>query len=229
MIRRLLINIFTLRRSHLRIRRCDLRNRAFTLVELMVTASIFVFMTALVVAKYGTFNQSVLLTNLAYDVALSVRTAQTYGLSVQGQTSGGALLFNSAYGIHFDTSNGTVMKLFADTNTTDTPLSTFDHLYDGLDTTVTTYNIKNGGMITGLCVSTGSGDCKTVFVSGSTASVQKVSTLDISFQRPDPSAIICIASNQCGFASAQITITGPGTAQNRTVTIKKNGQITVDN
>ncbi|MEI8249453.1 MAG: type II secretion system protein [Candidatus Taylorbacteria bacterium] len=219
MIRRLLIQ----KRSHL-------RNRGFTLVELMVTASIFVFMTALVVAKYGTFNQSVLLTNLAYDVALTVRTAQTYGLSVQGQTSGGGpLVFNSAYGIHFDTSNGTVMKLFADTNILDTPINPTDHVYDPLDTTVNTYNIKNGGSITSLCVSTGSGDCKTIFVSGNTTNVKKVSTLDISFKRPDPSAVICLGSNDCNYTSAQITITGPGTTQTRTVTVKKNGQITVDN
>ena len=64
------------------------RSGGFTLIELIVSVAIFVFMTALVVAKYGNFNQSVLMTDLAYDIALTLRTAQTYGVSVQGQAPG---------------------------------------------------------------------------------------------------------------------------------------------
>jgi len=79
--------------------------RAFTLVELMVSVGIFLMMTGLVVAKYGNFNQSVLLTNLAYDVALTIRTAQTYGLSVRNNDlSNSSSDFQSGYGVHLDTS-----------------------------------------------------------------------------------------------------------------------------
>ncbi len=56
----------------------------FTLVELLVTISIFVFMTALVLAKYDTFDKNTLLTNAAYDIALQLREAQVYGISVLG-------------------------------------------------------------------------------------------------------------------------------------------------
>ena len=192
------------------------RQRGFTIVELMVTATIFVVMTALVVAKYGTFNQSVLLTNLVYDVALTVRTAQTYGLSVQGIKPASTLVFNAAYGVHFDTTANTQMVLFADTNQ-GTALPG-EHLYEaGLDTIVNTYSIKYGGKITSLCLYSNASTCTTK------------STVDISFTRPDPSAVICVGSNDCTYSAAQITITGPGTAQTRSVTIRQNGQISVDN
>ena len=39
--------------------------KGYTLVELVITITIFAAMTAYLLAKYGTFNQSVALTNLA--------------------------------------------------------------------------------------------------------------------------------------------------------------------
>ncbi len=58
-------------------------SRGFTLIELVISIAIFVIMTALVVAKYGNFNQGALLTDTAYDIALVLHTAQSYGLSVK--------------------------------------------------------------------------------------------------------------------------------------------------
>src|ERR1035437_4022736 len=88
----------------------------FTLVELMVTVGIFLFMTALVVAKYGSFNDGTLLTSMSYDVALTLRSAQSYGLNVQSYNSQN--LFNYPYGIHFSSAAGSnnQMILFADVN-----------------------------------------------------------------------------------------------------------------
>ena len=81
-------------------------NKGFTLIELLVCITIFVIMTALLLFKYGNFNQSVLLTNLAYDTALTIRTAQNYGLSVKAvkDASGADVIcsssnFQCAYGV----------------------------------------------------------------------------------------------------------------------------------
>src|SRR6185369_4435025 len=74
--------------------------RGFTLIELLISVAIFVYMTGLLVAKYGNFNQSVLLTDLAYDVALTIRTAQTYGLSVKAVNSSPSP-YQYAYGVDF--------------------------------------------------------------------------------------------------------------------------------
>ncbi|MDE2188747.1 MAG: type II secretion system protein, partial [Patescibacteria group bacterium] len=75
----------------------------FTLIELMVTVGIFVFMTALLVARYGSFNNGEILTSMAYDVALALRNAQAYGLNVQGYNNSNS--FNYPYGIDFDTTS----------------------------------------------------------------------------------------------------------------------------
>ena len=198
---------FPMRMFNSHTRQSSAQMRGFTLVELLVTASIFVFMTALVVAKYGTFNQSVLLTNLAYDVALTIRTAQTYGVSVQAQTTGSTAFFNYPYGVHFDTSagNNQNMVIFVDTNQ--------NNIYDSsIDTIVASYSIKNGGTIVGACG--GSGSC-----SGT-------GSLDIFFKRPDPSAVICYLAS-CTWTYAQVVIQGPGTTDTRSVIIQQNGQITV--
>ena len=80
------------------------KDRGFTIIEMVVSIGIFAFMTAFLVAKYGTFNQSVLLTNLAYDTAITIRNAQASALNVQGaaSTTGvSSLSFTNAYGVHF--------------------------------------------------------------------------------------------------------------------------------
>src|SRR3989338_6906440 len=58
-------------------------NRGFTLVELLVTLSLFVVLTTIVLFSQQKFNGSILLTNLAYDVALTIRQAQTFGVNVR--------------------------------------------------------------------------------------------------------------------------------------------------
>src|SRR3989344_4615422 len=51
--------------------------RGFTLVELMVVTGILVVITSLILANNTRFGGAVLLENLAYDIALSMRKAQT--------------------------------------------------------------------------------------------------------------------------------------------------------
>src|ERR1035437_8782416 len=123
----------------------------FTLVELMVTVGIFLFMTALVVAKYGSFNDGTLLTSMSYDVALTLRSAQSYGLNVQSYNSQN--LFNYPYGIHFSSAAGSnnQMILFADVNV--------NNIYDSADNPpITTYTLARGGDVKSVCVGTGPGD-----------------------------------------------------------------------
>lgn len=79
-----------------------IKNKGFTLIELMITVGIFAIMTALLVAKYGTFNNGVLLTNLAYDIALNIRSAQSYGLNTRGDDSDSFNGFTGSYTVSFE-------------------------------------------------------------------------------------------------------------------------------
>lgn len=183
-----------------------MNSRAFTLVELLVSVAIFTMMTALLVVKYGNFNQSVLLTNLAYDVALTIRTAQTYGLSVKNIDTG-TVSFNNGYGVHFDTgpTNKRKIVFFADRNS--------NGLYNGGTEHISTYELKRGAIISGLCA--GAVGC----------SSSGTPIMDIIFKRPNPNAKIYL--DKVGpSAYAEITVTGSD-GGTRVVTVRENGQITV--
>jgi prepilin-type N-terminal cleavage/methylation domain-containing protein len=75
-------------------------NRGFTLIEMLVSIAIFIIVTAVVLAGYRKFGQNVLTTNLAYEIALSIREAQVYGMSVK-ETASGSLKYTAGYGVDF--------------------------------------------------------------------------------------------------------------------------------
>jgi prepilin-type N-terminal cleavage/methylation domain-containing protein len=163
------------------------KNNGFTLIELLVTVAIFVFMTALVVANYGSFNDGTLLTSMSYDVALALRGAQSYGLNVKGATSGISQNFNYPYGMDFNLSTPSTqsqMIFFADSNP-----SLGNNLYgngtyeSSLDLNITTYTLARGGLIK--CV-----EVLSAPPSGPCTSSNGVTDVDITFKRPDPNAII---------------------------------------
>ncbi len=188
----------------------------FTLVELLVSVAIFALMTALVVAKYGAFNQSIFLTNLAYDVALTVRTAQTYGLSVKSTATTGTYSSPTyAYGVTIGTdsiscagssSNATQFLMFTDIGTTPNAIC------DAGDTLVSTYALKRGATVYQVCA-------------GGSSCTPGSGRLDVTFKRPDPKATICFNSS-CTHSFAQIVLKAPdGTT--KAVEIRSTGQISV--
>jgi prepilin-type N-terminal cleavage/methylation domain-containing protein len=75
--------------------------RGFTLVELWVTLTIFVLITMVLVAQSVRFGGDIVISNLAYDVALTLREAQIFGQSVRGGGPGGSD-FTTGYGVHFN-------------------------------------------------------------------------------------------------------------------------------
>ncbi len=113
-------------------------NKGFTLVELMITVGIFVVMTGLMLAKYGNFNKGVLLTNLAYDIALHIRSVQSYGLNFR---QGSDNSFTGNYSITFNMANPT----------------SFDTYFNS--TSIGHVNIKGGNSIQSMCVGTDASRC----------------------------------------------------------------------
>jgi len=200
-------------------------NRGFTLVELVVSIAIFVMMTALVVAKYGAFNQSTLLTDTAYDVALALHTAESYGLSVKNNFAASGGNFTAPYGIDFDVdpaghscgltmSNSTNLILFADFD----PIGAPDGLCSSGDSAITTYTLTRGAYVSALCV-------------GTVGSCTPVNKLDINFIRPDPEANICYHdqgadTTSCNYSHAEITIKASD-GSTRMIAVEHNGQISV--
>jgi len=75
----------------------------FTLVELLVTITVFVILTGIVLFNSNKFDSSVLLHNFGYDVALTIKQAQFYGVNVKESTNA---TFSSPYGVYFNIGEG---------------------------------------------------------------------------------------------------------------------------
>lgn len=145
--------------------------RAFTLLELMVVGAIFAVLSAIVLANNSRFGNLIVLQNLAHDVALTIREAQVYGISVQRcDTSKVANCtdlnrFNVGYGMHF--MEGSDYELFADANG--------NGIWDAGET-VKALSLTSGYRIENLCSSQSCG----------------LTRLDILFKRPEPDACISV-------------------------------------
>jgi len=183
--------------------------KGFTILELIVSLAIFAMMTALVLSKYGNFNQNILLTNLAYDVALTIRNAQSYGLNVKSSTRT-ANDFSKPYGVYFDTSAtsqaNTKIIFFTDSNNT--------NVYEAGDAIIQTTTITRGSIVSAICA----------YNNGSCSSINNVSVL---FKRPDPSAIIKVTSGGASYANLRITLRATDNTT-KVVIVNSTGQVSVE-
>jgi hypothetical protein len=144
------------------------------LIELLVVCAILVVISSLIIIDNNKFGGEVLLENLTYDVALSVRQAQVYGIAVE-RFGTGSTAFQSGYGMHFAMSSPTTYVLFADTEATGVydPNASPSELVQLTD-------ITQGFSITKLCAPAGT----------NSSSCNSVSQIDILFIRPEPDAYI---------------------------------------
>jgi len=203
----------------------------FTMVELIVTIGIFVMVTGVVLANYPKFSSQIVLENVAHQVALAVREAQTYGLSVRGFDTGSGAIF-PGYGVYFS-SPGTGSKsfiLFGDADA--------DQRYDlsACNTSgsecIEEPTIRSAESIYLLC-----GDLKRTgatienweSVPGADCSL---SQLHLTFTRPDPDADIEAYSELLGgyddtLSDVEIVIVSPR-GDTKTVVVWTTGQISVE-
>jgi prepilin-type N-terminal cleavage/methylation domain-containing protein len=91
------------------------KQQGFTLIEMMVSIVIFSLISGIVIFNHGKFNSSIVVTNLAYEVALALREAQVYGLAVK-QDPNDVQSVEYAYGVYFDIDSPKVFYIFADRN-----------------------------------------------------------------------------------------------------------------
>lgn len=197
-------------------------NRGFTLVELLVTLSLFVILTTIVLFSQSKFNGSILLTNLAYDVALTVRQAQTYGVNVRETPKGS---FDKAYGIYFDTKkDNKKFILFVEDSKDDGRYNGNTDCKSSADLCLNGYNIKRGNYIKDLQVT--SPNCNP----DTECSVEE---LNITFRRPDPDARFKAKKNTGDYfeniTEAKIIISSADGSNSRNVLVKSTGQISIEN
>lgn len=178
------------------------RKRGFTLFEMMVAITIFVLITVIGVLNYSKFGNDIFVTNLAYDIALSIRKAQAYGINVKGTAANSTLYYNTAYGIHFSINSGAEKKqykIFVD-RYGNGPCDTFDlaqtsckgnGFYDGTQENTEIYTLLKNSSIVNLCTKNLSASPQvTCAQSAFSVPSGNFTSLDATFLRPNPDARI---------------------------------------
>lgn len=177
----------------------------FTLLELLVVMGIMLVITALILARHSQFNGTVLLRNLSYSVALSIRQAQVYGLS--GRSVGG--IAATRFGVYFTVANPTQYVLFTDQDN--------DGAYDtGEDVEV--FTLGSGYAISNLCANTG--------VVEKCSGLGDIDRLVIMFTRPNPDARFITDITNETYVDATVTLLSSQGAT-RDIVVTTTGQIAV--
>jgi len=174
--------------------------QGFSLIELLVSVAILVVVSGLVFFNQSGFNNSVLLENLAYEISLTIRQAQSYGLQSKETEIGGT--FEAGYGVYFTTvaPNNNLIILYADDVNVDKEYTA------GSDTIIDTLKMATGNTVIKLCAD----------------SICDLTELDVSFIRPNPTAYINEDKN-----IGEIYIESPREEQ-RKILINRIGQISID-
>ena len=201
----------------------------------MVVLAIVTSITAIVFTSQNSFNKTLILANTAYDIALTFRSAATYGLG--GRTIGNS---PTGYGIHLDKATPQSLILFPDIypaasagSACHSPINTGggldaqpgDCVYQsGQDTPITSYAIGNNAFISDFCAFS-SGNWSCAYANGG-----GLATLDIVFGRPNPDALISknrFYSSLSPVTSSCLTISS-SQGGSRSISVSSSGKITAD-
>ena len=179
-------------------RRQHTASRGFTLMEMVVTVGIFALISTIVIVRNAQFDNETLLQNLAYDIALSVRQAQQFGVNVRASEG----VFSGSYGIHFAAEQPTYF-MFTDLNE--------NGLYDAPEELLETYTLGRGATIGAIC--------DTLAREGACAHKQ----LNVVFRRPDPDAVI----NNGEMSQVTVELISARGDGSRLISIESTGQISI--
>lgn len=153
---------------------CD---RGFTLIELLICAAIITMISAIVLVRFRTFDSTVILKSLAYEVASQIRETQSYSTSVVNTGEGASsATYRQSYGLSFDTTDPSTFTLFRNRN----PLSTSRPRVDDTfySTEIQTFSLGSKYKIADLCLySNSTHDCQ--------SAAGQPDRIDISFRRPE--------------------------------------------
>lgn len=170
----------------------------------MITVAIIMIVTTIVVVKYGSFNSTMLLKSQAYEMALSLREAQVFAISVR-TGSEGATAFRDAYGLHFTTATPNQYLLFLDTNES----GVYDEGEEINEPLIIDARFGIASIATGA-------NC-----------TEAVDNLSVTFRRPDFDAHIATAENNQLTAACITIVPGNDPNASRVVYVGATGQVEV--
>ncbi len=188
---------------------------------MLVVLAIITILAAIVLTSQSSFNRTLILDSTAYDIGLTVRSAETYGIGSRAVAG----VNNVGFGVDFEASTPTVFTLFGDSSPPVTslqpqlchpiPVNTVnngigapnaqpgDCQYEaGSDVTVSTFAVGNGMRVS---------DLEALVSNGVTATWQTgLAKLDIVFSRPNAEPFITANSGGTLLCSANNVMNATG-------------------
>jgi len=185
----------------------------FTIIEMLVVLAIIFILAGTSLVNYNQFGKEIDLENMTYNVALTIRTAQSFGINRRDDLS---TSFDepSPYGVYFTTSlispppglSSESFMVFIDNKNGNLPGS--NNIFD---------NSGTGGA----CVSNSADECieiftmnKLVYISSlcagdNAANCTERDELHITYKRPNPDAIIKSSASAAPHSYAEVTLSSP--------------------
>ena len=172
-------------------------------MEVLVVLAIVGILAAVIVGNYRAYERQNVVENLAQDIALTIKLAQSYGLNVRGSD------FESSYGVSFNDATPTSYKIYRDNDRG--PI--FTSLLGATDLEV--FSIGQGYVISDICglPPAAAEDCT-------------MSRMDITFDRPNPDANFRDNSDVINYDEVRIRITGPG-GDSKDIRVRATGFVSV--
>ena len=185
--------------------------RGFTIIEMLVVTGIIGLLSAVTLANYRDVSVRISLENLVQQMAIIIRQAQVYGISVAKTNN--VISEYPPYGVHFNTSPATSFILFVDNDGSGQ--------YSGQSEDVETINLKNNNVVSEVSANKLSSGCSNILSLG---------TLDIIFTRPNPEAVFYAISGESLVypSDVEVTVRSPDGLY-REVSVWSTGQISVGN
>lgn len=199
--------------------------KGFTLIEMLMVLAIFTILTAVVMFNYGQFNSQTIMTNMAYEVALTTRQAQVYSLGVRG---GDNADFDKRYGIFINLANNKDFIFFRDED--ESGSCEEDDIYCSVcpigGECLNKYTLTRDIYIDKICVSSTGNE---PIDSSGVCNEDPVSDIAITFERPNPDGVFKSKTSGApsGIKSVAIVLKTKFGNQ-RAVVVQNSGQISVE-
>ncbi len=186
------------------------KNKGFSLIELLMVSAIFFIVLGATLFKQSRFSSDILISNTAYDVALSIREAQVFGVgSREADISDPAQ--GLAYGVHFDATDLGGYKTFLDGKE-----ANLDFSYDATEE-IEAVSLTREQKVKTYAVYDGEGNW-----------TELPGSLDIVFKKPDLDARIRVPeAGARNFPEARIMVQSSLGDKCRVVSVTAVGQISV--